>query len=150
MNISEPTLFNWQKKYPYFKELIAKTREDSAKECIEVGLRKLATGSKDITTTDSFVTETTVNARCEITGEMIRKVVPVNRTISTKEKAPDSKALEILSRKYDKEFTTKEIEVTNTTVNLLEGFNMRDLQEARKLNPIDAEYKEIDSDSDSE
>jgi hypothetical protein len=141
IGVSANTLNVWKKKYPHLKEAMIKARGDSAKELIETGLRKLSRGAKDITTTEEFVTSRRIKKLevCEESGETIEveRVIPVKRTRTTKEKAPDSKAIEILSRKYYKEFDPKS-EEREVNTKVLEGFTMRNLQEARKSNPIDA------------
>lgn len=140
MGISEQTLMNWQHKYPKFKELVKEARSDSAKECIEVGLRQLATGSKDSTVVHKHVGTKIAKVYDEEADEMVEKHVAVEITETIKTKAPDSKALEILARKYDKEFIG-EAEDKAVTINLLEGFTMRDLQESRQS--IEAESRSV-------
>ena len=156
-NVSLRTLQYWIKRYELLP-LMESAREDHAKECIEAGLFKLAKGSSDISTKEKFIyyRRATRIVIDEDTGEEreVEYLQPVEKTVNKVEKAPDVKAIEVLSRKYAKEFDSK-AEERELTGKLLEGFTMRDLQESLKDNPIDAgkfieaEYIEVIRDSDS-
>lgn len=155
--ITRRTLHVWVNKYGLKKEMDA-AREESAKECIEVGLRKLAAGAKEEIEEEKFI----YNRRAKklVTredGEIVEEeyVQPVEKTLRRKVKPPESKAIEVLARKYYKDFDPK-TEEREFTSKLLEGFTMRELQEARKNNPIDkgkyieAEFTSSDEDKDED
>lgn len=146
LGISKNCMVIWKKKYPHLKKLMVEAKEESAKDAIESGLRKLSKGAKDETVTESYVTsrKLTKLVECEKTGEIVEKtvVVPVTRVSTTKVKAPDVKAIEVLSRKYYKDFDPK-AEERDVASKVLEGFTMRQLQEARKECPIDAGKSEV-------
>lgn len=151
LGVHRHTVANWRKKMPHLDRLMTEAKEEGAKDCIEVGLRKLAAGAQDITTQDKYVVCKRVMRMDPETGEEKEELVPVERTRTIKEKAPDAKAIEVLSRKYEKAFDPKAKE--NEMIDaVLEGFNMRDLQEARKHNPIDqgkfidAEFSRMNAD----
>lgn len=153
--ISRNTLHLWIKKYG-LKEEMETLRESTAKECIEVGLRKLASGSSEKTIQDKYITNKIIKKTIynEETGENeeVEKVIPVERTSTLREKAPDSKAIEVLARKYYKDFDNK-AEERELSSKILEGFTMRELQEARKDNPlnyIEADYKPVEEEDDEE
>jgi predicted transcriptional regulator len=156
--VSRRTIELWISKNDLRDEM-ERAREESAKECIEEGLRKLAKGGEEIQEEDSF----TYNRRakrlveCEETGELLEEeyIQPVSKTIKKKIKPPEVKALEVLSRKYYKEFDSK-AEERELSTKILEGFTMRELQEARKDNPIDkghyieAEFTELSNEESEE
>lgn len=157
LRVTRKTLQTWIKKYD-LREEMEKLREDEAKQAIEAGLLKLAKGTEDETLTEKYVTNRVATIKVfneeTLEQEEVTKNIPVEKTYQKKIKAPDSKAIEILSRKYAKEFDPKS-EERELTTNILEGFTMRQLQEARKNNPIDsgasieAEFKEL-SNTDSD
>ena len=146
IGISANCMVIWKKKHPHLKQLMDEARENSAKDAIESGLRKLSKGAIDKTITESYVTSRKITKliECEETGEIVEKttVIPVTRVSTTKEKAPDVKAIEVLSRKYYKDFDPKS-EEREVVGKVLEGFTMRQLQEARKDCPIDAGKNEV-------
>lgn len=150
IGVSLRTFQYWVTKYN-LSELIEQEKSDSAKNLIEIGLRRLASGAEDHIQKDKFVTHRVIKKTCEETGEEIETIIPVEREITKKVKAPDSKAIEILARKYDKSFAEKDSKGIELNLNpILEGFTGRDLQESLKHNPIDlhsvvdAEFTEID------
>ena len=138
--ISYRTLQYWITKHD-LRESMDKAREETAKECIEVGLRKLAQGTEETIEEKSFTTNRvrTIKKYNEETGEVEEQTVniPVNKTYKRKVLPPQVKAIEVLSRKYYKEFDSK-AEERELLGNVLEGFTMRELHDARKENPIDA------------
>lgn len=154
LGISNNTFAVWKKKYPFMVELMKEAKEQSAKESIEQGLRSLVKGAKDEIVTEKYVTTRTIKRLNVETNEMEEVVVPVERTNTTKIKAPEIRAIEVLSRKYYKELDPKS-EERDVSSKILEGFTMRQLQEARKSNPIDkgksidAEYTKLESDKPS-
>jgi len=143
--ISLRTLQYWIKKYN-LKELMELERTESARDCIEQGLRKVAKGAKDENTTEKFIYyRKATRLYIDDFGEAVEEeyIQPVEKTINRKEYKPDVKAIEVLSRKYAKEFDNK-AEEREINTRILEGFTMRELQEARKNSPID-EGKFIDA-----
>ena len=154
-NVSRQAMHYWIKKYE-LRELMDNARSESAKECIEVGLRKLALGSEESNSSDEFVTSRVIKLKVinEDSGEIeeVEKVIPVKRIVKKKIKPPEVKAIEVLARKYYKEFDAHS-EDRELTTKILEGFTMRELQEARKDNPIDkgqyidAKFTELNKDT---
>lgn len=150
MNVSRQVIHLWINKHNLRKEL-DEARSNSAKECIEVGLRKLASGVKEEEESDKYMftrKATRLITQDDGTIEEEEYVQLVERTNKRKSKPPEVKAIEVLARKYSKEFDPKSIE-SDIGTKILEGFTMRELQEARKDNPIDqgkfieAEFKEL-------
>ena len=150
--VTRQAIHYWIKKFDLREEL-DEARTNSAKESIEVGLRKLASGVKEELIEDEFVYNRRSTRLVEDEdGEIIEEeyLQSVNRKVKTKVKPPEVKAIEVLARKYYKEFDHK-AEERELTSKVLEGFTMRELQEARKNNPIDrgkyieAEFQELSS-----
>ena len=154
LEVSLRTVQYWISKYN-LRPLLDKARKDRAEQSIELGLSKLAEGSQVNETTDKFTYNREATRKVmDEEGNIIEEkyIQPVERTTKKKCNPPDSKAIEILSRKYAKEFDTHS-EERELTTKLLDGFTMRQLQEARKHNPIDkgssidAEFSELSVDS---
>lgn len=152
--ISRTTLYLWIKKYNLQSDL-DKYKEEKSREDIESGLRKLSRGAKEEFIEDKFIYYRKAKRLIEDEdGNIIEEeyIQPVERTNKTKVKPPDSKSIEILARKYYKEFDSK-AEEREINTKILEGFTMRELQEARKENPIDrgkyieAEFTELSDES---
>lgn len=140
IGISDSTLYVWKSKYPYLKKAMNNAKNSGATGSIERGLRVLSEGSEQSEYVEKYIEKRKILD--DETGEEF--IIPVEITKKRKKLPPDPKAIEILARKYDKEFGKEE--VTNNTINLLEGFTMRDLQDSISLdNPIDAGAIEIDS-----
>lgn len=153
IGITYRCLCYWIKKYD-LREPMDKAKEEYNRQLIDSGLEKLAAGAKDTEEVEKFTyTRKAKRKVIDDEGNIIEEIYiqPVEKTVKRKVKAPDSKAIEILARKYAKEFDPKS-EERELTTNILEGFTMRQLQEARKNNPIDsgasieAEFTELSSD----
>lgn len=143
--ISRMTLHHWIKKYELREEMDAR-RSGLAKECIEVGLRKLAKGAKEENRVEKFVfyrKATRLEIQEDGTEEEVEYMQPVEATRKIKVHIPESKAIEILARKYHKELDPKS-EERDFTEKLLESFTMRELQEAKANNPIDQAAIEVE------
>lgn len=136
-DVSLRMLQYWIKKHN-LRPLLDKAREDSAKECIEVGLRRLASGAQEEISTETYIYNRRIQRVVEKNGVIIEEeaVIPVTKTVTKKLKPPETKAIEVLARKYYKDFDPK-AEERDVMNKVLDGFTMRELQEARKDNPID-------------
>lgn len=153
VGISKRTIQYWIKKYDLKEEMEA-IRDGRAKHSIEVGLRRQAEGAEEVIVEKSFTTNRVMEIKeiDEDTGIVSKKKknVPVNKTVKKKILPPSVKAIEVLSRKYSPEFDPK-AEERELTSKLLDGFTMRELQEARTSNPIDkgkyidAEFTQLSS-----
>lgn len=140
IGVSRTALSVWKSKDPNFAKAMEKERAEGARECIEVGLRKLAQGAESASSTEKYI-----YYKEGADGQR----VPVEKTIKLSTHAPSEKAIEILSRKYHKEFAKQDGGKSLNIALIDQGFNMRQLKESRQ-NPIDvgavvdAEYTRLE------
>lgn len=137
LGIAQNTLSQHVTKKQGFKEECKQERKEKLKGVIERGLRTLAEGTK----VEEYQ-ETTYST--DELGNRIKEVKTV------KEIPPNVKAIEVLSRKYDKIFTNKELTQINNTINLEAPASFRELIDYKELTAIDAEFSEIDKDKDKD
>ena len=131
LGIASTTLDRYRKRDPIFDKILRESRQIGMKNIIDVGLTKLAKGSKREEVTDEYI----------IKGDNDNPTI--KRKVRTIQDAPNAKALEILSRKYAKEYTSDDvIEITNNTLNIdTSSMTLREVQDAMRLSPIEASSK---------
>tara|TARA_R110000744_G_scaffold94093_3_gene181648 strand:+ start:2161 stop:2712 length:552 start_codon:yes stop_codon:yes gene_type:complete len=127
LGIASTTLDRYRNRDEVFNRILKESRQVGMKNIIDDGLTALAKGTKREETTDEYITE-------DDNGK------PIKRKVRTIQDAPNVKALEVLSRKYAKEYTQEEhIEVTNNILSVdTSGMSLREVQEAMRLSPIEA------------
>ena len=132
LGVHRNTISLWKREHINLKAELKAARDQGAKSSIERGLRLLAQGATDEEHQEKYIKERTFID--EETGESI--TVPVEIVKKRKVHKPSVQAIEVLARKYDKEYV-KDADSSNNTINILEGFTMKDLQDSLKSNPID-------------
>jgi transposase-like protein len=129
LGIHRNTLRSWRTKDVKLATIMDEARKEGMQHIIDKGLTQLATGSKREEQTDEYETSKTING----------KEIPVKRKVRTIVDAPSAKALEILARRYAKEYTQDEVEITHNTMNInTSAMSLREVQDAMRKSPIEA------------
>ena len=147
IGVSYHSLMRWRKLDKSLKPLMKKAKSDGMNRAINVGLYKLAKGLK----VEDYTIEYT-EVRKDRFNEIIRdidgnpSIQKVRKT--THNLAPNVKAIEILARKYAKEFVKSDDDRGEVMLNLTldtGGMSIRELQELNtKSNPLDKECIEAE------
>lgn len=144
LGVHRNTVDRWIKRYN-LKPLMVKSRTELAQGVIERALRSLSEGAKSEEIIEEYVKEVDTG-KLDEDGKPIISTVKVTKKM--KQLAPDAKALEIYSRKHEKDFAQKDVHniegITTNNILIANGINtsdmtLRDIQKHRiaSANPLD-------------
>ena len=135
LGIHRNTMSTWRKRDKNFKKILDEARSQGMNHIIETGLRKLAQGVKREETTTESVDDNDGN--------------PIRRRVRTIEDAPSVKAIEVLARRYAKEYTSDDAAPIVSVLSINhDTASLREVQDMMRQSPIEAVSHDEDTDDD--
>ena len=122
----------WKAKDPIFKKAYEKVKTDAARDLVEHSLFELAKGAKEETIQDKYMVKEVVD------GEEVVK----ERTVTTKYKVPNEKAVAMVAYKHDRgSYVNEEAKDNNLTIKITQQNRSLSIEERRAL--LEQEGKEV-------